>query len=50
MILQDNSKESIKADLLRGRIPILTRLTWPSEPVRDALMPWFRKHRSIIES
>lgn len=50
MILQDNPKESIKADLLRGRIPILTRLTWPSEPVRDALMPWLRRHRSVIEA
>lgn len=50
MSSENTIKELIKADLLRGRIPILTRLAWPSEPVCDALMPWLRQYRSVIEA
>jgi uncharacterized protein with von Willebrand factor type A (vWA) domain len=49
MIVEDQSKKLIKADLLKGRIPILSRFKWPSDPVRRALMPWLRQHPSVIE-
>ena len=44
------AQELIKANLLKGRIPILSRFAWPSDPVSRALIPWFRQHRSVVKA